>query len=106
MARTKQSINYEGVGAELNVWNIPVQASQYTSGRIKINNGAESIEVGWTVIAQDFANIYIDTHTYAYLVYLTNVSIIFTHFVFQVNPGLYGDNRTHLYIYTNVKILF
>ena len=52
MAKTKQKINYDGVGAELNVWNIPVQDSQYTSGRIKISNGAESIEAGWTVIAQ------------------------------------------------------
>ena len=52
MARTKENVNFEGVGAKLNIWNIPVAASQYTSGRIKISNGAESLEAGWTVIAQ------------------------------------------------------
>ena len=39
---------------------------------------------------------------YICIVYLTNVSYICVHFVFQVNPHLYGDGRTHLYIFTNV----
>ena len=96
-------MDYHGVGATLSVWNNPAQAPQYTVGRIKLRNGDESMEVGWTVVAQKFLFIY--THTC--FVYLTNVSyIIFVHFVFQVNPGLYGDTRTHLYIYTNVISLF
>ena len=66
MARTKENVNFEGVGATLNVWNIPVVASQYTSGRIKISNGAESLEAGWMVIAQKILLISIQTQTHMF----------------------------------------
>ncbi|RVW16251.1 hypothetical protein CK203_067785 [Vitis vinifera] len=49
VAQTIADIDYDGVGAILSVWNLPVQAPQYTSGRVKIKNGAESLEAGWTV---------------------------------------------------------
>ncbi|XP_034707310.1 uncharacterized protein LOC117930740 [Vitis riparia] len=49
VAQTIADIDYDGVGAMLSVWNLPVQAPQYTSGRVKIKNGAESLEAGWTV---------------------------------------------------------
>ncbi|WJZ82237.1 hypothetical protein VitviT2T_002011 [Vitis vinifera] len=49
VARTFENIDYDGVGAMLSVWNLPVQAPQYTLGRVKIKNGAESLEAGWTV---------------------------------------------------------
>ena len=52
MAQTTANIDFDGVGAMLSVWNLPVQAPQYTSGRVKIKNGAESLEAGWTVSGQ------------------------------------------------------
>ena len=53
VARTFENIDYDGVGAMLSVWNLPVQAPQYTLGRVKIKNGAESLEAGWTVSGQN-----------------------------------------------------
>ncbi|CAI0381656.1 unnamed protein product [Linum tenue] len=59
---------YHGAGMYTSVYNHEVQANQYTSSRFKLQNGPDSIAVGWVV-----------------------------------NPSLYQDSYTRLFIYTMTK---
>ncbi|CAI0434832.1 unnamed protein product, partial [Linum tenue] len=59
---------YRGAGMYTSVYNHDVQGNQYTSSRFKLNNGPDSIAVGWVV-----------------------------------NPSLYHDTNTRLFIYTITK---
>ncbi|CAL1383526.1 unnamed protein product [Linum trigynum] len=59
---------YHGGGMWTTVYSHNVGANQYTSSRVKLENGLDSIAVGWTV-----------------------------------NPSLYQDSQTRLFIYTNTK---
>lgn len=40
---------YIGVEAWISVWKPSTEANQYSSGQFLIQNGLESIQVGWTV---------------------------------------------------------
>ncbi|XP_062080060.1 protein neprosin-like [Humulus lupulus] len=67
IVRTKSDPNkkYNGGGTSASYYTLyNVSSSQYTSGRIKIQNGVDSIQAGWTV-----------------------------------NPTLYGDSETRVFIY-------
>ncbi|CAN1300707.1 hypothetical protein LINPERPRIM_LOCUS24665, partial [Linum perenne] len=64
--RTTQRKKYYGGGMAISVYHPSVKKSQYSSSRIIVQNGIDSIAVGWTV-----------------------------------NPSLYPDNTTRLFIYTN-----
>ncbi|CAN1300710.1 hypothetical protein LINPERPRIM_LOCUS24665 [Linum perenne] len=66
--RTTQRKKYYGGGMAISVYHPSVKKSQYSSSRIIVQNGIDSIAVGWTV-----------------------------------NPSLYPDNTTRLFIYTNTK---
>ncbi|KAK9698852.1 hypothetical protein RND81_08G135800 [Saponaria officinalis] len=59
-------LNYYGVGAELSVWNPQVKQNQYSASQLTIQNGPDSLQVGW-----------------------------------MVNPTMYKDDRTHIFIHTN-----
>ncbi|XP_074293855.1 protein neprosin-like [Silene latifolia] len=52
-----------GAGAAIVIYKPVVQASQWSSARIKISNGGESIEAGWMVNPQEFKDM--ETHFYA-----------------------------------------
>ncbi|KAK9699310.1 hypothetical protein RND81_08G166600 [Saponaria officinalis] len=41
--------NYYGVGAYLSLWNPQVKENQYSASQITIQNGPESLQVGWMV---------------------------------------------------------
>uniref|UniRef100_A0A2N9IKQ9 Neprosin PEP catalytic domain-containing protein n=1 Tax=Fagus sylvatica TaxID=28930 RepID=A0A2N9IKQ9_FAGSY len=50
IVRTKDTNRkYGGGSAIISVYNPKVEGTQYSSGRIKVQNGPDSIEVGWTV---------------------------------------------------------
>ncbi|CAL5373693.1 unnamed protein product [Camellia sinensis] len=57
---------YSGASAVLNVYQPDVMGQQYSAGRMMIQNGPDSLQVGW-----------------------------------RVDPSLFGDARTRLFIYTN-----
>ncbi|KAK9725589.1 hypothetical protein RND81_05G155400 [Saponaria officinalis] len=59
-------LNYYGVGAYLSVWNPQVKENQYSASQITIQNGPDSLQVGW-----------------------------------MVNPTMYKEGRTHMFIHTN-----
>jgi len=42
-------IKYHGFGANLSIYNPSVVGSQYSLGHIRLQNGPESIQVGWLV---------------------------------------------------------
>ncbi|CAN1170934.1 hypothetical protein LINPERHAP2_LOCUS29277, partial [Linum perenne] len=65
---TTTTTKYYGGGMTSTIWHPAVQSSQYSSSRVKIQNGPDSIAVGWVV-----------------------------------NPSLYPDNQTHMFIYTNTE---
>ena len=47
---TKNKNNvYHGGSASISIYNPKVEGTQYSSARIKVQNGPDSIEVGWTV---------------------------------------------------------
>ncbi|KAK9698614.1 hypothetical protein RND81_08G117600 [Saponaria officinalis] len=58
--------NYYGVGAQFSVWNPQVKENQYSAAQLTIQNGPDSLQVGW-----------------------------------MVNPTMYKDTRTHMFIHTN-----
>ncbi|CAN1139551.1 hypothetical protein LINPERPRIM_LOCUS23983 [Linum perenne] len=62
---TIEKDTYYGGGMASSIYHHAVQSSQYSSSRVKYQNGPDSIAVGWTV-----------------------------------NPSLYPDNQTHMFIYT------
>ncbi|CAN1140210.1 hypothetical protein LINPERHAP2_LOCUS11726 [Linum perenne] len=66
--RTSEKKKYYGGAMSTSVYHPIVQSMQYSSSRIVVRNGNDSIAVGWTV-----------------------------------NPNLYPDNETRLFIYTNTK---
>ncbi|CAN1248461.1 hypothetical protein LINPERPRIM_LOCUS6747, partial [Linum perenne] len=66
--RTSEKKKYYGGAMTTTVYHPVVQNMQYSSSRIVVRNGDDSIVVGWTV-----------------------------------NPNLYPDNETRLFIYTNTK---
>ena len=48
--RTKNPNNvYHGGSASISIYNPKVEGTQYSSARIKVLSGPDSIEVGWTV---------------------------------------------------------
>ncbi|KAK9698607.1 hypothetical protein RND81_08G117000 [Saponaria officinalis] len=63
--------NYYGVGADLSVWNPQVKENQYSASQITIQNGPDSLQVGW-----------------------------------MVNPTMYKEGRTHIFIHTNHYLTF
>ncbi|CAN1139554.1 hypothetical protein LINPERPRIM_LOCUS23983, partial [Linum perenne] len=65
---TIEKDTYYGGGMASSIYHHAVQSSQYSSSRVKYQNGPDSIAVGWTV-----------------------------------NPSLYPDNQTHMFIYTTTK---
>jgi hypothetical protein len=65
--RTKDTNQkYHGGSAIISIYNPKVEGTQYSSGRVKVQNGPDSIEVGWTVseIGIDFYNMYICMYEY------------------------------------------
>ncbi|PON75267.1 hypothetical protein TorRG33x02_245570 [Trema orientale] len=50
VVRTKSnpSKKYNGGGAIVSIFSLPVTSSQYSSGQMTIRNGLDSIQVGWT----------------------------------------------------------
>ncbi|KAM0944723.1 putative neprosin [Dioscorea sansibarensis] len=73
--------SYIGAKANINIWNPRVEADdEYTTGQMWLRNGpyndSDSIELGWM-------------HDCRYL-------------FLQVNPSVYGDRRTRLFIYWTV----
>ncbi|CAL5375793.1 unnamed protein product [Camellia sinensis] len=58
--------NYSGASAVFSVYQPNVMGKQYSAGRMMIQNGPDSLQVGW-----------------------------------RVDPSLFGDARTRLFIYTN-----
>ena len=65
--RTKDTNRkYHGGSAIISVYNPKVEGMQYSSSRVKVQNGPDSIEVGWTVseIRIDFYNMYICMYEY------------------------------------------
>ena len=65
--RTKDTNQkYHGGSASISVYNPKAEETQYSSGRIMVQNGLDSIEVGWTVseIGIDFYNMYICMYEY------------------------------------------
>lgn len=64
VAQTQELINYDGIGAFITVWNLPVNGPsyQYTTGRIRVVN-YDSIEAGWQVnytkVFRDYIYMYI-----------------------------------------------
>ncbi|KAK9698615.1 hypothetical protein RND81_08G117700 [Saponaria officinalis] len=44
--------NYYGVGAEFSVWNPQVKKNQYSAPQLAIQNGPESLQVGWMVTGE------------------------------------------------------
>ncbi|CAI0557853.1 unnamed protein product [Linum tenue] len=68
MLRTTQQNKYYGGGMDVAVYHPAVQSTQYSSSHVKVENGPDSISVGWTV-----------------------------------NPSLYPDNETRMFIYTTTK---
>ncbi|XP_074265341.1 protein neprosin-like [Silene latifolia] len=42
-------VKYSGVTGAFNVYNLPIEQSQYSSGEFVIQNGDDRIKVGWTV---------------------------------------------------------
>ncbi|CAN1170935.1 Expansin-like B1, partial [Linum perenne] len=63
--RTTTTNKYYGGGMSSAIWHPDVQSNQYSSSRVKYQNGPDSIAVGWVV-----------------------------------NPSLYPDGQTHMFIYT------
>ena len=50
IVRTKNTnIVYHGGSTIISIYNPKVEGTQYSSARIKVQNGPDSIEVGWTV---------------------------------------------------------
>lgn len=92
--------NYIGASGDINIWNPYVDSTDdYTTAQIWLKGGPgdnfESIEAGWVVSAYasfDFINIEAQSFT-------NYISIFF----FQVNPKLYGDKLTRLFIYWTVS---
>ncbi|KAJ4838491.1 hypothetical protein Tsubulata_012375, partial [Turnera subulata] len=70
LLRTKvnPSKKYKGAHMLTSIYNPSVENNQVSSSRLKLQNGPDTMEVGWTV-----------------------------------NPTLYKDNKTRLYIYTSVR---
>ncbi len=65
--RTKDTNRkYGGGSAIISVYNPKVEGTQYSFSHIKVQNGLDSIEVGWTVseIGIDFYNMYICMYEY------------------------------------------
>ncbi|CAN1750555.1 hypothetical protein LINPERHAP1_LOCUS4074 [Linum perenne] len=65
VAVAKLASKLYGGGTTASIYHPTVQNNQYSSSRLKVENGLDSIAVGWTV-----------------------------------NPTLYPDNETHLFVYT------
>ena len=40
---------YHGGSAIISIYNPKVEGTQYSFGRVKVQNGPDSIEVGWTI---------------------------------------------------------
>ncbi|CAN1158118.1 hypothetical protein LINPERHAP2_LOCUS21959, partial [Linum perenne] len=76
-----------GGGTTASIYHPTVQNNQYSSSRLKVENGPDSIAVGWTVsiVTPQIMHVLIDRH--------------------NVNPTLYPDNETHLFVYTAVRLL-
>ena len=57
---------YHGGSTIISIYNPKVEGTQYSSGRVKVQNGPDSIEVGWTVseIGIDLCNMYICMYEY------------------------------------------
>ncbi|CAN1263625.1 hypothetical protein LINPERPRIM_LOCUS11674, partial [Linum perenne] len=68
VAVAKLASKLYGGGTTASIYHPTVQNNQYSSSRLKVENGLDSIAVGWTV-----------------------------------NPTLYPDNETHLFVYTATK---
>ncbi|KAM3686560.1 hypothetical protein ACB098_10G010800 [Castanea mollissima] len=49
IVRTKHTNVYHGASASIGIYSLGVKDTQYSSARIKVQNGPDSIEVGWTV---------------------------------------------------------
>ncbi|XP_075641954.1 protein neprosin-like [Castanea sativa] len=49
VVRTKHTNVYHGGSAIISIYGLGVSETQYSSARIKVQNGPDSIEVGWTV---------------------------------------------------------
>ena len=49
MGTTDTNTKFHGGSAIISVYHPSVVGTQYSSGRIKVQNGPDSIEVGWTV---------------------------------------------------------
>ncbi|XP_075641980.1 uncharacterized protein LOC142613496 [Castanea sativa] len=62
VVRTKYTNVYHGGSAIISIYNPKVEGTQYSSARIKVQNGPDSIEVGWTVNP----TLYNDTRTRLY----------------------------------------
>ncbi|XP_075641964.1 protein neprosin-like [Castanea sativa] len=74
IVRTKNTnIVYHGGSAIISIYNPKVEGTQYSSARIKVINGPESIEVGWTVNP----TLYNDTQTRLYTFTKTSSSSCF-----------------------------
>ncbi|XP_075641985.1 protein neprosin-like [Castanea sativa] len=67
------NIVYHGGSAIISIYNPKVEGTQYSSARIKVLNGPESIEVGWTVNP----TLYNDTQTRLYTFTKTSSSSYF-----------------------------
>ncbi|XP_075641984.1 protein neprosin-like [Castanea sativa] len=73
VVRTKYTNVYHGGSAIISIYNPKVEGTQYSSARIKVQNGPDSIEVGWTVNP----TLYNDTRTRLYTFTKTGSSSCF-----------------------------
>ncbi|KAK9985102.1 hypothetical protein SO802_034627 [Lithocarpus litseifolius] len=83
IVRTKNTnIVYHGGSTSISIYNPKVEGTQYSSARIKVLNGPDSIEVGWTVNP----TLYNDTSTRLYTFTKTSNSSCFNTFCKSIIP--------------------
>lgn len=116
-----EGYSYSGVKGDIQVWNPHVESDdEYSTSQVSLKSGPyydfESVEAGWAVSKTLLIRTVFDLHNsklnncilFCCLCAMSSFSSIKSdypeHFsTLQVNPSVYGDRKTRLFVYWTVS---
>lgn len=102
---------FSGAKGDIKVWNPRVESDdEYSTSRVSLESGPyydfESIESGWAV-STNYEATQLSSSSLSFIEESLNPHIfcfIFLPLNFQVNPSVYGDRKTRLFVYWTVGL--